>query len=243
VADILRYRIPGESSVNQTGYFKQIYDWSNLQGFIVSDFRLQHTYMFEETAETGALHFNENDVYISDKAEYLKIAASYIREMREKSIKKAILSRINHYPFDEQKSFQLYDRLIETYPTAFIYLISSKLFGTWIGASPELLLKTDAEKAFTVSLAGTKSNTDNAPWGQKEIDEQRYVTEFIEQKLMLLPLDDLHISKPSEHNAGPVKHLMTKLEFSINKLHPSNIIQMLHPTPALSGSLNTKHCN
>jgi isochorismate synthase len=235
VADILRYRIPGETPVNKTGRFKQMHDWSNHQGFIVSDFRLQHTYIFEESTEQGTLHFNENNLYVIDKDEYLETAAVFIREMREKNIKKAILSRINRSSFDEQKSIQLFDCLIEAYPTAFIYVISSEQFGTWIGASPELLLKVDDEKGFTVSLAGTKNITDTSPWGQKEIDEQRYVTEFIEQKLNQFPVENLHISEPAEHNAGPVKHLMTQFEFSMKKLLPANIIQALHPTPALSG--------
>lgn len=235
MADILKYRIPGQTPVNKKGRFKQVHDWSNFHGFIVSDFTLQNRYVFEESTEQGMLHFKEHDLYVIEKDEYLETAKSFIDEMREKAVKKAILSRISRASFDEEKSIQLYDCLIETYPTAFIYLISSELFGTWIGASPELLLKTTGEDAYTISLAGTKSNHENSPWGQKEIDEQRYVTEFIEQKLRNLVVGNLRVSKRSEHRAGPVKHLMTKLEFSMNNLLPTTIIQTLHPTPALSG--------
>lgn len=58
--------------------------------------------------------------------------------------------------FDESNTEALFAALLETYPNALVYLISDPILGTWLGASPELLLRSVGEQGFSVSLAGTK---------------------------------------------------------------------------------------
>jgi isochorismate synthase len=57
------------------------------------------------------------------------------------------------------------------------------LFGTWIGATPEVLLSIENEEVKTISLAGTKKSNDESAWNAKEKEEQAIVTQFIEQTL------------------------------------------------------------
>ncbi len=235
MADILRYRFPGALTVAKTGSFELVSDFEKLNGFVVSDFLMENTYQFIENKEKCTFCFDGNESIIQTKENYLQTADSLIKAIRDESLQKVILSRIIQVEFDEQKSEQLFELLSESYPNAFVYLISGRHFGTWIGATPEILLQSENNNAETISLAGTKEVNDHTDWARKELKEQHYVTEYIVSKLKGLSISKLKISKPSVRFAGPVKHLQTNIRFNADKTSPQMIIKTLHPTPALSG--------
>lgn len=122
------------------------------------------------------------------------------------------------------------------YPDAFVFLVSTSEFGTWIGASPELLLQREKEIIKTVALAGTRNVTEHdEAWDTKNILEQKIVTEHILEVMKrngLKPIvDGTHTCK-----AGKIEHLITNIECHLKAetcLLP--ILQELSPTPALCG--------
>jgi isochorismate synthase EntC len=60
---------------------------------------------------------------------------------------------------------------VSFYPDAFTSLVSVPGIGTWIGATPELLMEVKAGSLRTMALAATRSFSRNneimKPWGQQ----------------------------------------------------------------------------
>ena len=168
------------------------------------------------------------------KEEYLEKAETFIGEIQARNLSKAIFSRVKSHHSDKSGK-ELFEALVVAYPSAFVYLISSQHFGTWIGATPEKLIRTKGEQGETVSLAGTMKVNDSANWGEKERFEQQFVSDFIEEQLTELEVKSLTIDGPHDRIAGPVKHLETQFRFEMNALSPIRIADKLHPTPAVSG--------
>lgn len=72
-------------------------------------------------------------------------------------------------------------------------------------------------------------------WSAKDVEEQGYVTSYIEEVLSRYS-DSIEKSGPKTAAAGPVCHLKTDFTFSIkDKSCLGEIIGALHPTPAVCG--------
>lgn len=134
----------------------------------------------------------------------------------------------------------LFNRLCFTYPNAFVSLVAIPGVGTWIGATPELLMSWNQTSLSTVSLAGTNwaSNGKVRGWYDKELNEQALVSEYIRECFHGLGIYD-YTEYPTETiKIGKLQHLQTKfgLEHRTDlKDLPQEILQMLHPTPAVCG--------
>jgi isochorismate synthase len=237
LADTLLYRKPGLEIVKESGYFKVLENLNDADGFVITSFLKDKMFQFVPISGLKLdLFYLKSRPFCISKDEYLKSCDSFMKSFEMFDVKKAILSRIKSVSFDETYSFQLFEALCEAYPTAFVYLVSSKDFGTWIGATPETLLEVHRKCGFTMALAGTKSNELlNCSWGDKEKEEQLIVTNFIQEKLERLKIQSLELVGPYDFKAGPVLHLRTDFSFDIDHLSPIEIAKLLHPTPAVSG--------
>jgi isochorismate synthase len=235
LGDYLQYRIPGEPIVSLNGNFMRVEDRSNVKGFIVADFDQKNLFQFVEDIVKQEIHFSSNFPVVLERLEYLKYAREFLQSFQKKRIQKAVFSRILSVEVDPSQLLSYFEQLCEVYPEAFVYLISSKEFGTWIGATPEKLLSTTSGSGQTVSLAGTKRSDDLTPWDEKEIQEQRYVTDFILNKLNSEGIKNIVCSEVYESVAGPVKHLKNDIRFSIDADQVMHLATILHPTPAVSG--------
>ena len=147
---------------------------------------------------------------------------------------KVVMSRVKSIDFDMSLAVDAFDRLEATYPNAFVYLLSSPLTGTWIGATPEVLLKRRKNEVMIASLAGTKKTIDSSSWGLKEYHEQQLVTNYIVEVLGDLESRNLKINGPKNLIAGPVKHLFSEITADLEVATP-DLINKLHPTPAVAG--------
>jgi isochorismate synthase len=128
--------------------------------------------------------------------------------------------------------------LCDKYHHAFNYLVYIPNQECWMGATPETLLRVDENRLHTISLAGTQLSNENSTytWGEKEQEEQRIVTEYIDEKLRGLDLIDIQISKPYTLEAGNIAHLRTDIHATISDDNNIiDIINTLHPTPAVCG--------
>ncbi len=235
LADILKYRIPGELIVEKIGTFSIDFEKKEPNGFVVGDFISDALYIFQEGIGEGELSFLSEEPYIISKEEYLKDADTVLATFDSTELQKVVLSRIKKVHFDEAKSVMFFNELVKTYPNAFVYLISSRLFGTWIGATPEILLVTALHSGFTMALAGTKKADDTSEWESKEKEEQQFVTDFIQNRLIKNRYENIELSGPFEVVAGPVKHLRTDISFDFDGENALKTIRTLHPTPAVSG--------
>ncbi len=235
--DYLLYRYPGSEIVQLQGILEKSSFEDLKDGFIFTDFLKENCYIFNKGAQTKdfEIHFDKNKPYVFTKNEYLNQATSFLNCIQQLQLGKAVFSRIKTTLFDTNKTLQLFNELCDKYPNALVYLVSSSEIGTWIGASPEVLLEAHDDYLFTMSLAGTKKVNANIEWTEKEMIEQELVTEFIADELKKMQVDSLEIIGPYDFEAGPVEHLRTDICAQISNISPLEIAYNLHPTPAVSG--------
>lgn len=236
--DLLKVRYPQSEVVSYVGKLIRFSDKPAREGFLVTDFTTHNLYRFAvteiyNTNKNYPFHFSNNKPIVYTKDEYTHLASEFLQSLKKENFLKAIFSRVKEVAFDEEKTLQLFDRLCEEYPDSMIYLMSSELLGTWIGASPEYVLERMGKEVYTMSLAGTKKNEDDE-WTQKEILEQEYVTKFIENSLMNIKVDHLKSVGPYDYQAGPVFHLKTDI-YAETEVGTLELALFLHPTPAVSG--------
>lgn len=231
----LRYRIPGDTPVTKKGRFHSISSLNTAGGFIVSTFNKEHVYAFEEEELESEIHlgeFSDFDQFKSDRM-YRDAGYFFLDALKKQELDKIILSR-RHSVKMEIDPNKLFIKLCECYPEAFTYLISSPVFGTWLGASPELMLQSDGDNYLTIALAGTKRVKDTFAWSEKELEEHRYVSDYIMSNLNAIGAANIQVNGPYDSNAGPVKHLKT--DFRFNGLSGSEtFLDLMHPTPAVAG--------
>jgi isochorismate synthase len=137
-----------------------------------------------------------------------------------------------------------YLNLCKAYPTAFVNFFHIPTFGSWIGASPEILIKTKGDIFSTMSLAGSQKAVGNNPlkhvaWTQKEIEEQALVSRYIVNCFKKIRLREYEEVGPKTDIAGNLLHLRT--DFKVNMkatgfpLLGSVMLELLHPTSAVGG--------
>jgi len=230
---MLLYRLPGKAIVQKMGSFEKQVSFSSF-GFIVCSFNGEEKYVFVEKEQQTSEIPNKTIVSIN-KEEYLKQGEKLVAAIQNLGIQKTVLSRIETQNFDSEKALDLFYLLEKQYPTTFVYCFFDEILGTWLGASPEILFQLHGNSGFTIALAATKKSDDQSVWNQKETMEQAFVTDFIDERLSVIGVEDLEKNGPYEHQAGPVKHLKTDFSFSIGALSTFEILKALHPTPAVSG--------
>lgn len=169
-------------------------------------------------------------------AQYQAKVAQAIALLREKDWGKIVMSR-SAYRAGRVDSHSLFAQLCSKYPEALVYLFSHAQLGTWLGASPEILLSCEADRLYTMSLAGTRRAQEKTAFAAKEEHEQAMVTEFIFAQLRgQKGLSELRAGERREHQAGALRHLLTPIEAQISQeFDISACLSALHPTPAVAG--------
>ncbi len=180
----------------------------------------------------------EENMY-ADYDTYLKQFEKIFSSILEGKIEKAILSRVKHLDsISISKAVELYYNLSIVYPNAYSFMFFSPQSGLWAGATPELLLNVSNEQVHTVSLAGTKRfNNKDQHWNKKELDEQQYVSDYMEKLLNGYQVLDFEVKGPESIKAGKISHLKTEYNFPIEyiKSQIGDFVKDLHPTPAVCG--------
>ena len=140
---------------------------------------------------------------------------------------------------------EAFDALSEQYPAAMVSLVSDSTFGTWMGASPELLVSTDKHNIFrTVALAGTQPFREgvsmrSVSWTQKEIEEQALVERYIISCFKKIRVREYDEHGPKTVQAGNLIHLRSDFEVNMKDVNlpqlGSVMLKLLHPTSAVCG--------
>ena len=140
---------------------------------------------------------------------------------------------------------QFLEDLSGAYPNAFISLVSVPGLGTWVGATPEILISVDRHQQFrTVALAGTQPKQPgmrpaDAVWRQKEIEEQALVSRYIINCLKKIRVREFEEIGPRTIAAANLLHLRTDFTINLSEVNypnlPTIMLQLLHPTSAVCG--------
>lgn len=243
------YRKPKENTVHaifqKDALIHEVIDFTEI-GFVFAPFDAEEKRILLPLDRTDQVIYAQNiplnregnsvvQTDVSQKDFYINLVEKGITRIHQGAFEKIVLSR----KIEEETSatpLQLFENLLFSYSTAFCYLWHHPKIGTWLGATPEILLETNNRKLTTMSLAGTQkyTGTDTIVWQKKELKEQELVTKYIEQKLVEM-VADLKISERESVRAGNLWHLRTKLMGSVDGANLVNIVKVLHPTPAVCG--------
>ena len=180
----------------------------------------------------------------TDKQEYLTQAHKFIDSFDD-NFQKAVLSRVKIIEKKDIDTGKLFLELKNEYPQAFCHLIHIPGAGTWAGATPETLIRTNPEIAKTASIAGTLPANEKTKWHSKESEEQQIVTDYIENLLKEFKIKSYKKEKTETIKAGNALHLSTGFQFPTSELRGNiaGFIEKLHPTPAVCGSPKEKALN
>lgn len=168
------------------------------------------------------------------KEEHFENIRQIIKEINSGNLEKCVCSRIitEKGKVNIKKTFE---NLCSAYPEAFVFLFHTQESGTWMGASPELLLSRRNDKICSMALAGTRPTGTQGEWNLKNLKEHEPVVQFIVSIFTKFNLN-LRVLPTVTKEAGPVEHLMTLIKGEITK-EPDvkSLLDALSPTPALSG--------
>lgn len=170
------------------------------------------------------------------RKEHSAMVGRVVEEIMKGNISKCVVSRVINRP-GRVNLGETFLNLCAAYPSAMVFCFYSPETGLWLGATPEKLLSCHDGRLTSMALAGTMAVGENAGWDNKNIGEHRIVVSFIEDVLRSVGLDPENFSMETVE-AGPVKHLRTRIEAESPPLTASRLADLterLSPTPALSG--------
>lgn len=180
--------------------------------------------------------------YEVSKSEYLQQIEEIINVIKTKKIQKAVLSRVKLVNCKNEKSLpDVFLKLCHLFPGAFVYIFKTGNH-FWMGATPEPFAFLNNNVFQTSSVAGTKENNEKflgiESWGNKEKQEQNFVSDHIDKVLQTNHWDNIVQHGPYVEKAGNLMHLRTDFTSTANAINGSvgNLINNLHPTPAICGS-------
>lgn len=178
--------------------------------------------------------------------DYVDLVRKGLQEISQGQIEKVVPSRFKDITItDEFDLLKAFDTLCEKHPQAMISLVSSPQTGTWLGATPELLVSVNHKNIFkTIALAGTQPyspeiDLKSVAWTQKEIEEQALVCRYIINCFKKIRLREYDEHGPRTMVAGNVMHLKTIYEVDMTATNfpqlGSVMLKLLHPTSAVCG--------
>lgn len=191
---------------------------------------------------------------------YGEVFRCFHQQLKDGKFAKIVLARheeiSNPASIDAEAMFMEACRI---YPHLCIMLVSTPQTGTWLMATPEVLLDGDGETWRTMALAGTMKARELAPdadcssastpwvdgndmrdWSAKNKHEQQLVATYIQQCLSPFAAQ-LTQRGPYTVQAGDLVHLRSDFMFSLHDTQSlGSLLEVLHPTPAVCGLPKTE---
>ncbi len=168
------------------------------------------------------------------RADYERTLMQFTQLMRTTELRKVVFARSCESALPESLG-TLFVKACEQNNDFFVYLAHSPLCGTWIGCTPETLLcQTSPDRYRTMALAGTrKAAPEGTPWSPKNIEEQRYVHDYLLQRIATVATD-FETSPTTTRRAGAIEHICSTFRFATSQ-GIGTLAALLHPTPAIGG--------
>ncbi len=138
----------------------------------------------------------------------------------------------------------LLERLRQSYPSCFRFLVEPTGEAAFLGATPELLVTLDGDAVETTALAGSVGRGDtpeaDAELAQRLRDsgklrrEQQLVTDAVADRLAAF--GDVAVGDRSVRKLSNIQHLNTPITATVEDgAHVLDVAEALHPTPAVGG--------
>ncbi len=178
--------------------------------------------------------------------QWKKTVDGVVKELTEGPLKKVVLARELRLVFNDQVEAEaVLNNLFNQQHESFIFAFESN-GDCFIGASPERLVKKQANEVYSTCLAGSiprgKTEIEDQQLGelllndQKNLIEHGFVVEMIKEALEESCEEIILPDKPQLMKIRDIQHLYTPV---IGKCHKDAslllLVERLHPTPALGG--------
>ncbi len=191
-------------------------------------------------------YHQEKNTTSTTRDEYLEMVKNAVSGIEQAEFQKVVPAALRQIALTEDFScLKTFDKLCSSYPAAFVSLVSTPEIGTWMGASPETIIKVERSTIFTtVAVAGTQAYhpgmaLQEVAWRQKEIEEQALVSRYIINCFKKIRLREFEEAGPKTVIAGNLLHLKTTytvdMEDTKFPLLGSVMLDLLHPTSAVCG--------
>jgi len=229
-------------------------------GFVFAPYRITEKYpvillkpsiYLEDFSSPDQADFSNIEPFISkpenvdhctsgSKEDYIQTIEETVAAIKKSELLKVIISRQIPISRNSQSLGKLFFSLHDKTPNAFTYLVNLPAAGTWMGATPEVLLKSEGGFYETVSLAGTqvrKYDSEDYYWNTKDIEEQAFVSRYMLELFYCFDIHKYRTTGPETLESGMVAHLKTSFFFAADKIENclGNFVAELHPTPAVCG--------
>lgn len=170
------------------------------------------------------------------------------RRMKAGELEKVVLSRGCDLTLDaDVNPLAIHQRLRDRYPDTFRFLLEPSVGYAFFGATPELLITTRGQQLTTAALAGSirrgQTPDDDAQLAALLLDnpKERHEHHLVVQALhdLLQPLTTrLEVpAAPGVLKLSNIQHLYTPITGELShRLHVLEMVEKLHPTPALGGA-------
>jgi len=153
----------------------------------------------------------------------------------------------------ELHPLRLLNGLRQRFPDCYAFSLANGCGQSFIGASPERLLRVDSGGLLTEALAGSAArgrgaSEDAALAGallsdEKELREHRHVVASIERRLAPLGLQLKRAARPGLKRLANVQHLHTPVSAMLPAgVRLLDVLARLHPTPAVGGTPRAAAC-
>jgi isochorismate synthase len=185
-------------------------------------------------------------VVSTDSSDFSGLVSKAVDEIERGVFEKVVLSRTKI--IDRKAGLDIalaFQRLCSLYSTALISFVTTPEAGSWLGASPELLVSVQNKRIFrTTALAGTQAyidgvNIKSVAWTQKDIEEQALVERYIISCFKKIRLREYEEHGPRTVVAGNLIHLKSDFTVDMEATNFSTLgsvmLQLLHPTSAVCG--------
>lgn len=255
------YRLPNQQLVHELSGAtppRVLSQWEEIgkqEGFVLAPFvATEHSPLLLFTPDEhiswpqpqrfGARHISYADEELRNRQDYAVAFERCKQALALGAMEKMVLSRRMQLrlaePLEADDHRNLFLAACNNYPSSYVALIQAPQMGTWLIATPEVLIEEADGHLHTMALAATMSIDEGehlAPhqWSAQHQREQGLVAEYIGEQLSRLGI--AYTTSPVQvRRAGQLVHLCT--EFSLPMPLPCSlgeVVASLHPTPAICG--------
>lgn len=185
---------------------------------------------------------------IGGEGAYQQAVAQALQEIGRGDYRKVVLARARRLTTTEEfHPLGVLNHLRQHYPACYAFSIANGRGQSFIGASPERLVRVSGERMHTEALAGSaprgESASEDAAFAQgllhseKDLREHRLVLESIARRVADLGLKLEHAGQPRVLGLANVQHLHLPISAALpSGVHLLDLVARLHPTPAVGGT-------
>ena len=188
---------------------------------------------------------------IGPEGGYQRAVAQALAEIARGDYEKIVLARAQRLTTTESfHPLGVLNHLRQHYPGCYAFSVANDRGQSFIGASPERLVRVGGGRMHTEALAGSaprgQSASDDAALAralqqsEKDLREHRLVLGSIARRVADLGIKLEHAPQPRVLGLANVQHLHTPISATLPPgVHILDLVERLHPTPAVGGTPRT----